>query len=446
MVTTFAILVLLGDLDWPPAPDFKTRIDYPTWIEARVRRDSDARENAWSSYRKIFLPQPNATSNNEPSLGFAGFRTDSDARHADMPQPWDPSAHPGWESSYQSHRELLKTFTRAAAQPYYLPDTNTLFAKGKPKLLFNTVLYDDFFKECTQGLSEAAWRAPEGKVDASAFIAACKAALQAARQLERWPLIATQLRAMSIRSVVYDDLCHALHYRLFSGQELRAARDMLSSIDTPPPPLGYALTGELAGIYDLLQHSADPNQPLPAVETVDDLVPLLRVGWIKPRQTAEVFHKSYQAQADYATLPYNPEKVSQIDWAADKWNRTNAFTSTLMRSLGRPYELHCQVEASRRATHVLYALHEYRNQHGQWPAKLDELVDERLPANTLKDPFGDQPFIYKLHDQKPLLYSHGLDGDDDGGRHHRRWGRGVTENADDGDYVFWPIPTIRPPK
>jgi hypothetical protein len=97
--------------------------------------------------------------------------------------------------------------------------------------------------------------------------------------------------------------------------------------------------------------------------------------------------------------------------------------------------------AERRATRLLYALHVYKDQHARWPEELGRL-STLVPEVTFEDPFTGKPFLYQVRDATPLLYSAGLDGDDDGGKHHKRWGerRGDDGASYDGDYVFWPIP------
>src|SRR5690606_29129414 len=52
---------------------------------------------------------------------------------------------------------------------------------------------------------------------------------------------------------------------------------------------------------------------------------------------------------------------------------------------------------------------------------------------TSADVFAeDKPFIYEIVAGQPVLYSVGIDGDDDGGMHDPSWS--------DNDYVIWPMP------
>ena len=56
----------------------------------------------------------------------------------------------------------------------------------------------------------------------------------------------------------------------------------------------------------------------------------------------------------------------------------------------------------------------YRRQHGKWPAKLDDLVPEFLPA-VPTDPFSNLPLFLKTSAESCKVYSVGPDGVDHGG-------------------------------
>jgi hypothetical protein len=110
----------------------------------------------------------------------------------------------------------------------------------------------------------------------------------------------------------------------------------------------------------------------------------------------------------------------------------------------------------------------YRRRHGEWPQSLEQLTPFPLPAVPM-DRFTGKRLCYRLVDGKPLLYSTGMDRDDDGGRPHRmgnelaeRWepwkrvkspprlvndGFGnlvVLPPKFDWDWILWPAPAPRP--
>jgi hypothetical protein len=118
----------------------------------------------------------------------------------------------------------------------------------------------------------------------------------------------------------------------------------------------------------------------------------------------------------------------------------------------------------RDATLAAMALELYRRRHGTWPGSLDDLTPFPLP-NVPLDRFTGEPLRFRLVDGQPLLYSTGVDRDDDGGRAHRmgndlaqRWEPWVKVKAPprlvndgsgqmvrlppkfDWDWILWPQP------
>jgi len=104
------------------------------------------------------------------------------------------------------------------------------------------------------------------------------------------------------------------------------------------------------------------------------------------------------------------------------------------------------------ATLVAIALELWRRRHGTWPAKLDELVPDLLPA-VPPDRVDGQPLRYVVRDGHPILYSIGRDRDDDGGvspedpASAQPFRYGVYECAskdETGDWILWPPQPDRP--
>lgn len=106
---------------------------------------------------------------------------------------------------------------------------------------------------------------------------------------------------------------------------------------------------------------------------------------------------------------------------------------------------------------ILIRLERYRREHdGAFPASLDALTegtDESLPDDRL----SGKAFLYKLVDGRPMLYSAGVDRDDDGGKPYATPGNGGAfppgewwtepepENRPDGDFVLFFMPPHEAP-
>ena len=85
-----------------------------------------------------------------------------------------------------------------------------------------------------------------------------------------------------------------------------------------------------------------------------------------------------------------------------------------MPSLTRASLMAEYITQERDAVLVAVALRIYHRRHGEWPATLDELVPHLLPRVPY-DRYDGGPIKYRIVDGQPLLYSVGVDRDDDGG-------------------------------
>ena len=110
-------------------------------------------------------------------------------------------------------------------------------------------------------------------------------------------------------------------------------------------------------------------------------------------------------------------------------------------------------DGNRDGVFIGLALELYHREHGKWPESLGELSPKYLPTLPA-DPITGKPLHYKIVGDRPIVYSVGVDGDDDGGRlaknkdgelhpeyaeptkfdiHHAA----VRVSETDGDWVLW---------
>lgn len=130
-----------------------------------------------------------------------------------------------------------------------------------------------------------------------------------------------------------------------------------------------------------------------------------------------------------------------------------ALLNMLMPSLDRS-----NVTAERLATHrdamqIAIALELFKRRTGNYPNNLSDLSPRLLPA-VPADPCDGLPMRYKLVDGKPLVYSIGVDLDDDGGTfptvrtgqaaqpapHQYSLAIGESAHRCDGDWILYPLP------
>jgi hypothetical protein len=122
------------------------------------------------------------------------------------------------------------------------------------------------------------------------------------------------------------------------------------------------------------------------------------------------------------------------------------FHYLFVRLLAPSYDrLLKQVTASssdRDGVFVGLALELYHRQHKKWPESLVALAPQYLPEVSV-DRITGEPLHYKIVDDRPLVYSVGLDGDDDNGRSIPKhdgvfipWNPS-DKNPENGDWVLW---------
>jgi hypothetical protein len=126
----------------------------------------------------------------------------------------------------------------------------------------------------------------------------------------------------------------------------------------------------------------------------------------------------------------------------------------LMPALGKIHQSAEFGRADRDGLLVAIALDLHRRRHGAWPADLDPLVPDLLPA-VPPDRLDGRPLRYTVEDGRAIVYSIGADRDDDGGRvptselhsplrvqHARRWVPPGTDPSriPDGDWILWQAP------
>ena len=104
------------------------------------------------------------------------------------------------------------------------------------------------------------------------------------------------------------------------------------------------------------------------------------------------------------------------------------------------HSLFMRLKSDTSATRIIIALRRYKNKHGSWPEKLDD-VKSLAPAEIFVDPVNGGSFIYKPTDESFLLYSKGQNNIDDGGERDE-W---FEEETGADDWTIWSKRMYKPP-
>jgi len=434
-VTSLALAADPAPVNWPPMPKEGKHVDYIKWYDNVRRAGLKPEDDAYPIYKEIFptldSTDPNAKRPDE--FRFEGHRSD-DKTNTEL-GPWDPKDHPEWEAAYQRTQPAVRKFKRAAAMPgYFRPTRFSPEAEKIGKVLLFVTLPDLMeFRIYSKGLSDAAWRAPGGRVDGKLFLESISARLGEARQLEQSPLTISQLVAIAVRITVYEDVLYAIKFDFLSGKQLAKLQTDLERLDSPLPPTAHCLTGEFACFLDMIQY-ADSHDgkiddpligPLAAAYRESD------AGLSDSAQHGREYFESLAALYAEPGLP-NDKSRRRLAKRADELHKSDRVLRLFAPNLDRANELRLRVESWRSAMRLLLAINAYKHEHQNWPESLDD-----LPTNFgefKRDPVSNKPFVYRLVDGEPLLYSLGVNQKDDGGVHDGRFG----EQTPDTDFVFWP--------
>jgi len=111
----------------------------------------------------------------------------------------------------------------------------------------------------------------------------------------------------------------------------------------------------------------------------------------------------------------------------------------LLPAVRKVQNAHDRSEQVQRNLHVAFALAAYQRDHGNYPAKLDALAPKYL-ATVPNDLFSGKALVYRFAEKGYLLYSVGVNGQDEGGRSFD------DDPSGDDLPVRMPLPELKRPK
>lgn len=417
-----------------PVPDFKTSIDYLAWLKNEVVRRQPESDNAAPLYRAAF-PDFGKSESGQYNVPFAGFLSNpGDGKRHDG-SPWDPADHPDWEQSWTATRDIEGKIRTAAEKPYCwtTPIERGPVVNGAGGLLRAFFSDGGAYRAFAKGLMENALRAPGGKIDGREFNANCRATLLIARQVQRSPLLMFQLIEINIRSMAYRGLRAALADGALTPAERTATAKMLAEVDTPIPSFSFWMRGEEATSFDLVQLVMEKSASGEDLDSLRAEMKKRGISDIDPRQCAALVQEYTAAIGKLGDRPYHAATIQEMDNQKEQAVSKVPVAELLLSPLARAYNLRNRTVAERRATRLLYEIFIFHDKNGRWPNALSDLPGDLLKQVGI-DPWSGKPFLYKLMDGKPQLYSAGLNALDDGGIHDPKWGDRIAAS----DYIFWP--------
>ena len=117
----------------------------------------------------------------------------------------------------------------------------------------------------------------------------------------------------------------------------------------------------------------------------------------------------------------------------------NLFLQMISPAIGRCNYISWRNKINAESTTLVIALVRYKQDIGAFPESLDKLVEQGYIKQVPVDPFSDKPITYRKTDNNFLLYSWGVNLEDDGGQIARDEKGKPKWFPDENDWVFWPV-------
>jgi len=180
------------------------------------------------------------------------------------------------------------------------------------------------------------------------------------------------------------------------------------------------------------------NPPEPLKFLFSDLTEEQKRGWdkLERRQTTELTDEifEYFNQVRHKTPAQLHNEGKDLEKVIEEITKDNPFVNMLMPAVGRVIDISYRGQAVTNALITTLAILRYKADKSQLPKNLDQLVENGYLKGLPVDPYSDSPLAYKQIGDDFILYSFGVDFDDDGGT-PSKWGEGEQG----GDQVFWPV-------
>jgi len=124
--------------------------------------------------------------------------------------------------------------------------------------------------------------------------------------------------------------------------------------------------------------------------------------------------------------------MAQLELIREK----NPLFDSFIPALSSSHFYYYRLKTQREALITVIAVLRYKSDHGNYPADLKQLLEQKYLTKLPQDPFSDGPLIYNLLDDDFELYSVGKDFKDDYAARYP--GGSPITGSPKGDELFWP--------
>lgn len=232
-------------------------------------------------------------------------------------------------------------------------------------------------------------------------------------------------------------------------------QDMLQRLYTDDGRGDGRLTRDAARNLAILSNFGSPYAA-EFKQSVSMLMPVMTGLDAGRAETLRKYNEIMDLQTAWAALPFWQRGDDTPDMAFMQLQRSPLSAArywvvvALCPAIASSSDFGVRATQERDGTLTAIALELFKRRNGRHPATLNQLVPRYLPSAPI-DQFDGNLIRYRIDNDRPLLYSIGADGEDQGGvrpkvpggsHSIRFWKqpsmRGGMPNADRGDWILWP--------
>jgi len=415
----------------------KVSVNYTDWLNDRGRAGRTESENAYPYYTRAV-----AVSVKMPDVLIKSkVKWPADFNDMEMQQ---------FSKWLNDNNKALELMIEGTNKPHYWAVYQLTEAALIEGSIFDGSLKDlSGYRQVARALNwRSLYKAYSGEIESA--LDDCISLLRFGRHQEGKGLLIEQLVGIAIEALAHGSISMIIEKADVPADTLKNIQEKLQNEYAKSHDI-INLDGEKAFLYDYIQRSFTDDgkgggrmlargAPLAVGDWKSGLWRFATLSYPDRREVTRMVDRYYELAGQL--LDETPLQLERTD-ESEKLGEI-AGESFLMKILAPAHDrivnLCWRVKTHRIAILTILALERYERDKGEYPENLCILVElgylEKLP----RDPYSDGPLVYKKTDDSFILYSLGENLSDDGGQvAHRDDGR-IKQWANEGDWVFWPVP------
>ena len=415
-------------------------INYVDWLNELVRAGRDEQDNARPYYEKAF----------ELYVEMPQWLSKSRAKWPTDFNDVQLSSLPTWLEDNQAAFEAVRQGSRCVG--YWSKYTSDEPELARGGLVVDTMEVLPSYKSLTRAMRwQILYKAYNGDIDTA--LSDSVALMRFGGHLQGHGLLIEQLVGIAMEALAQNAIFMLLEHVDVPADVLKRAQEELDK-QFGKQELGFSMEAEKVLWYDAIQRTfTDDGQGsgrmlargLPYVATDDWKENLWRlVSFSYPDKQGMVANIDRYFGRFAEIIAETPWDLR--DEAIDEQEgKEDVQITPIMLKINTPAYRRVSQQAwrnktGRQALLTVLAIIRYEKEKDQYPASLDGLVEAGYLKELPMDSYSDGPLIYQKTEGEFLLYSLGTNLTDEGGKLGLSRGGKPRMWADDGDWVFWPVP------